>query len=255
MSAPFTFHAPEHLIHSPVRIQVIGCGGTGSQMADALASMEVTLRALGHPGFRVSLHDADKVSRANVGRQRFCNADVGHYKAALLAHRINLFYGLHWKAETEHQTPGRVHGDVVVTCTDSAMFRAELGRAHRNKASEALWLDCGNGAADAQCILGHLGQPRAPTRRLPNVADLFPELATMQHADRSAPSCSVAEAVARQEWPVNRAVALAGVELLWNLLRNGRIEHHGVFLNTHTGASRPLAIDPAGWAMFGYAAG
>jgi hypothetical protein len=116
-------------------------------------------------------------------------------------------------------------------------------------------LDFGNGPATGQVVIGHLGKPSLADGglRLPNVFDLFPELDELSATDREAPSCSVEEAITRQEWPVNRMVAALGAALLWNLIRKGEIEHHGCFIDTRTLQSRPLPVDPEGWAMFGYA--
>jgi len=247
-----TFHAPGHLLTHRVRLSIIGTGGTGSQVADGIASMECTLRALGHPGFAVTLYDPGMVRRANVGRQRFTEADIGQSKAQLLAHRINLFFGVKWNAETKKAMPKDLDDDIILTCTDSAGFRANVGIAFKNSTDERLWLDFGNGRSRAQCVLGHLaGKPKAALR-LPNVYDLYPELAGMEAVDRDAPSCSMEEAIARQEWPVNRQVATAGVTLLWNLLRKGQLTDHGCQIDTDTLSMTALPIDPEGWAFFGY---
>jgi PRTRC genetic system ThiF family protein len=247
------FHTPTEFLVRPITISLIGAGGTGSHVADGLASLECTLRNLGHPGFRVNLYDAGRVRRANIGRQRFTEADIGHYKVDVLTHRLNMFYQLGWVANARNVEPGHdVLGDLVLTCTDSAIFRAKLGKAYRERTSHTLWLDVGNGAMSGQAILGHLaGKTNAPMR-LPNVFDLYPELSKMQAADRDAPSCSMEEAIARQEWPINRLVATACVTLLWNLLRKGAITDHGCQMNTGMLQMTPLAIDPQAWEFFGY---
>lgn len=43
--------APQH----PVTVNVIGAGGTGSQVITNLARLDVTLRALNHPGLYVTV--------------------------------------------------------------------------------------------------------------------------------------------------------------------------------------------------------
>ena len=58
---------PQH----PVTVNLIGAGGTGSQVLTCLARLDVTLRALGHPGLFVTLYDPDIVTDANIGRQLF----------------------------------------------------------------------------------------------------------------------------------------------------------------------------------------
>ena len=56
---------PQH----PVTVNLIGAGGTGSQVLTCLARLDVTLRALGHPGLSVTLYDPDIVSGTNIGRR------------------------------------------------------------------------------------------------------------------------------------------------------------------------------------------
>ena len=253
-----SYRAPEAILTQPIRIQLAGAGGTGSQFADALGSLEVTLRQLRHPGFKVQLLDHDHVSRANVGRQRFCPSDILLKKATILTHRINLFYGVNWTPAAERLEVRNVHCDLLITCTDSARFRAQVGRHFQGKQCDTLWLDFGNGASSGQAVLGHLGVPRflphdrSTVARLPNVYDLFPELDSLTANDRDQPSCSVQEAVAKQEWPINRLVATTGATILWNLLRKGAITQHGCLVDTAALSVRPLMVDPAAWAMFGY---
>lgn len=71
---------PQH----PVTVNLIGGGGTGSQVLTNLARLDVTLRALGHPGLFVTLYDPDIVTEANIGRQLFGYSDLGLNKANCL---------------------------------------------------------------------------------------------------------------------------------------------------------------------------
>jgi len=251
-----SFLLPASWTQRPVRIAVVGIGGTGSQFCDQLASMEVTLRKLGHCGFEVTLHDSDAIEDGNIGRQRFTRSDIGGNKAVLLCHRINLFYGLSWKAVPRHyEADSPCRADLIVSAVDKAAFRAELGQAFRNVRTGTLWLDMGNGEVSGNVIFGHLGRPSSESAiRLPNVFDLFPELANMQAEDDEAPSCSAEESIRRQSWPINRVAALAAIELLWTLFRNGRIESHGAFFSLAPMTIQPLLIDPEAWRFMGYGA-
>ena len=241
---------PDAWAQTKVRIDLIGAGGTGSQVADQLASMETTLKALGHPGFSVTLYDHDVVTRSSVGRSRFTEADVGIHKASILAHRIGLFYGTQWEAVTKPHE-GRSHADLVITCVDSALFRAQLGRLGKGQHTERLWLDCGNGDQHGQVIMGHHGMP-SHRCRVPNVFDLFPELASMEAADREAPSCSTEQAIRRQPWPINRTVATLAMELLWTLFRQGSVSHHGYTMSLNPIRTTPMLIDEEVWRFYGY---
>ena len=80
---------PQH----PVTVNIIGAGGTGSQVLTCMARLDVTLRALGHPGLFVTLYDPDTVTEANIGRQLFSPSELGLNKAQCLVTRINHFFG------------------------------------------------------------------------------------------------------------------------------------------------------------------
>src|SRR4051812_583943 len=84
--------------YNPVIVNLIGAGGTGSQLLTALARMNHSLIALNHPGLMVRVFDDDKVEAANLGRQLFTTAELGLYKSVALINRINLFFGTNWKA-------------------------------------------------------------------------------------------------------------------------------------------------------------
>ncbi|MCW0399231.1 hypothetical protein NB700_001787 [Xanthomonas sacchari] len=246
------FQLPEHWLDNPIRTFVYGAGGTGSQVADQLASLDACMRQLGHPGFEVKVFDPDRVSRSNIGRQRFTHEDVGQYKSLILVHRINNFYKFNWKyvAGKGDLQPGVT--DLVLTCTDLASFRAEFAAANAKSTRSTLWLDFGNGDATAQCILGHLGG--AVEDRLPHVADLYPELATMQRVDAEQPSCSAEEALRRQPWPINREIAMKGIGMLWTLLRDAQLDYHGVQMSMKPLSLSTMPIDPETWEFYGYTA-
>lgn len=251
------FRLPSRFLGRTVNVTIVGAGGTGSQMADQLASLEVTLRRLGHPGFRVTVIDPDHVSDSNIGRQRFTAADIGAPKATVLVHRINAFYGLSWTARVDHFIGADVERwdmpDLLITCVDKALVRAEIGQAFAGYEHEGLWCDMGNGPVSGNVVLGHLGEPDSDTEiRLPNVYDLYPELAQMSEQDDEAPSCSTEEAISRQEWPVNRLAAMIASELLWTLFRHGSIQTHGAFFTLGSLQVTPLPIDPVQWSFMGY---
>ena len=57
------------------------------------------------------------------------------------------------------------------------------------------------------------------------------------------PSCSVAEALDRQESFVNAVLAQQALALLARLFRYGEILHHGAFVDVASSRSVPIAID------------
>lgn len=68
---------PQH----PVTVNLIGAGGTGSQVLTCLARLDVTL------------YDPDEVTEANIERQLFGYSDLGLNKVVCLISRINNFFG------------------------------------------------------------------------------------------------------------------------------------------------------------------
>lgn len=167
-AAARTFKTPAEWIDDAIQIRLIGAGGTGSHLADQLASLHVTLRALGHPGLMVSVEDGDTVELHNTGRQRFTAADRGVKKASVIVHRINNFYGTDWKAVPEYHNPRHgpgYHCDIIITAVDKAAYRATLAKAHFHR--NTIWIDAGNGARKGQCLISTPGLDKADTNYLP----------------------------------------------------------------------------------------
>jgi PRTRC genetic system ThiF family protein len=252
--------------NDPVPVVLVGAGGTGSQVLSGLARMHHALRALEHPGLEVHVVDGDAVSEANVGRQLFSPADVGRNKAEVLVTRVNLFFGLGWKAypvmvgkgvEFRGRGLGRyMGGGVLVTAVDSARARGKVFGALKGKAD--YWLDTGNTADTGQAVLGTVGRKgiEQPKRRktavasLPTVLDLYPDM-EKQNGKKQGPSCSVAEALQRQDLFVNQWVAGAALQVLWRGFRQGYLTEHGAFINLMTLTVRSLAVDPEAWKRMG----
>jgi PRTRC genetic system ThiF family protein len=246
-------HTHPALLAHTANVHLVGCGGNGSQMLSGLARLDRAVRALGHEGLLVTAWDPDEVSDANVGRQLFSPAEIGMNKAVTLVTRANALFGRAWQAAPTRYDPAMaIMTDIVITCVDTASARAEIGRGA--KLSKAYWLDLGNREADGQAVLGEFAKPARAEFRLPHILDLFPALARGKAEEDAAPSCSLAEALERQELFVNQAVATAALQILWQLFRFGQIEWHGTFVNLKSGRTTPLAVDREAWARFGYGA-
>jgi PRTRC genetic system ThiF family protein len=254
------FRQPEDWLGRALCIPVIGAGGTGSELFDGLALIHRALRKLDNPhGLDLTLIDADTVSPANTGRQRYYEHDIGENKAITSVQRQNITNHVHWRAVPRMWNRTQVklleEADIVVSCVDSAAVRAEIAEAGKH-CPHTLWLDFGNGASTGQCVLGHLGATRPPAvdgsipLRLPHALDLY-RAAPAPAADTT-PSCSLAEALAQQDLFINRVLANAGLAILWNLIHHGAIEAHGSIVDVRTGITVPIMIDEAVWADFGY---
>ncbi len=241
-----------HLLQRRVNVDLVGCGGNGSQMLTGLARLSHAIQALGHPGLHVHAYDPDTVSEANLARQLFTASDVGQHKALVLMHRINAFFGLDWRATPALYRRGN-QSDIVIMCVDSIGARHEIHQHLHSMGREPHYImDLGNRASDGQMIIG---QPRtsvtaghaAPAGhvRLPYPYDVLPELINVALPEDDTPSCGLAEALERQELFINQAVVTPALQLLWELFRHGRLTWHGAFINLRTGRMQPIQVKEA----------
>jgi PRTRC genetic system ThiF family protein len=207
--------------------------------------------AFGHPhGLDVTFIDGDRISRANCVRQPFSVSEIGLYKSTVLASRINLFWGVAWKASPHFlDETWRGETDIVIGCVDSRKARNAImtSQAYWNS---FYWLDIGNNADSGQFVLGQPQNRKAAgnTLRLPTVADLFPEIVDpkLDKKDRL-PACSAIEALQRQEPFVNQTLAYQSLAMLARLFRHGRLSYHGGFINLASGRTSSLPVDQVVW--------
>jgi PRTRC genetic system ThiF family protein len=214
------------LLERPIRILVVGCGGNGSAIVSGLPYLHQALLAFGHPGgLAATLIDPDTVSETNCVRQPFCRTEIGFPKAIVLAHRINLFWGLNWQGmrATIQQLKKGSDIDFVIGCVDTRKARRAIDKWVLN--SRVLyWLDLGNNASSGQFVLG---QPKNSANR---------------KKKDTHPSCSAAEALTRQEPFINQNLAYQALGMLTQLLRHGSLSYQGAFCNLATGQLVPLRI-------------
>jgi PRTRC genetic system ThiF family protein len=236
----------------PVTVNLIGCGGTGSQVLTALSRISHTLAALGHPGLYVTTYDPDCVTEANLGRQLFSASDLGVNKVVILTTRINRFFSTGWEAVPDFYA--YESANIIITCVDNVKSRMDIAKKMLSKPVEGYgyskplyWLDFGNTQNSGQVILGTFGeikQPQSkkyiPVGKLPCITERF-DLTKVNKND-SGPSCSLAEAIEKQDLFVNSTLANIGSKLLWKLFREGMTNQAGVFLNMDTLKMNPILL-------------
>ena len=242
----------------PVEIHLVGCGGTGSALATRLAQLNTTLIVLGHPGMKVTVYDPDIVSEANIGRQMFYHADVGHPKASVLVTRINQCTGFSWEAAPIRYSPrGGRSPDLLISAVDTGKARIEIGEILRRETACSYWADIGNSRTSGQTVLGTVREVEQPKidgviGRLPTVIDLYPEIKDPAREADQGPSCSLAEAIEHQDLFINQFVAIEAAELLWKIFRHGFIEYSVAYVSLTPRSTSVLPIDPKAWERFGY---
>jgi PRTRC genetic system ThiF family protein len=218
-----------------ITICVIGCGGTGSYVAYALARMNLALIAHNKPGIQLFLYDHDTVSLSNIGRQQFVNQSINSYKAVELATQINMQYGMQSEAFTEYIHDKIPSCNVLISCVDNNESRYNIYKLvnktglrvfnddHNN--ARVLWIDYGNGLDYGQISFNLLNNSKI---RINNFKKIWPKKAPK---DTNEPSCSFADAISKQDIFINSVLAEIGIKALYDLILNKKWQRNNIFLN------------------------
>lgn len=252
-----TFHYTDNYLLNPphkVTVDLVGLGGTGSQVLTNLARINEAMTSLGHPGIYLRAWDPDTVTDANIGRQLFSSSDIGLNKATVLITRINRFFGFEWQAVPETYR-GNVYSNLLITCVDTAKARLAIAEklSSLDKKKKFLptdrpyyWLDMGNNTKTGQVVLGTIlpiTQPKTEVKtsaQMKTVAQKF-NLNKIKD-DTTGPSCSLAEALKKQDLFINSTLAQFGCNMIWKLFREGMIRYHGCFVNLDSFIVNPIKI-------------
>lgn len=250
----------------PISIVLVGCGGTGSYMALQIGRI---LKALNDKGVRARgiFVDHDRVEPANIGRQLFCEAEIGQYKAEVLALRYGTAWGLEilsictrFKASLVGRE--KLRGLVVlVGCVDNAAGRRELSRAlQQNGHSQApliWWLDCGNHFDSGQVLLGNAlirsqlkgAFPSAKIcQTLPAPSLQRPELLRSRPEEKASSkrmSCAELVAANLQSLNINFRIAAEAGDMLTRLLVTRDLKRYACEVNLSAGSMRSFYATPA----------
>ena len=240
-------------------VALIGCGGTGSILAEHLARLIAGHRL----PCRLALIDGDVVAEANIVRQNFHHGEIGLNKAEALAFRLGARFGLEILAVAGFLRPEdsgvilQERACLTLSATDSVTSRALVAQAN-----PALWLDVGNELAHGQAILGTTSD-RAALHRvqatwnrkghqayppcLPNVAAVDPvysdkaALARARRRDKTRVSCAD-EPFAHQGAGVNAGAALAAATIAKQILVDHMVTIAQIWFDVAAGFSRPVPI-------------
>lgn len=251
--------------YHPVTIFIIGAGGTGSQVITNLARMDIALQALGHPGLHVTVFDPDIITEANIGRQLFCEAELGQNKAMAVVTRINRFFGTTWVAEncrypfgeaSRNKNEATKLSNIIITCTDNIRSRLDLWRLLKknreisvnNEKTVYYWMDFGNSQTTGQVFIGTVrNKIQQPTSGeyipIPQMNVVTEEVSYSTIKDRdSGPSCSLAEALEKQDLYINSILAQVGCDILWRMFKEGRTLYRGAYVNLDTLRVNPIPV-------------
>lgn len=237
-----------------VNLALVGCGGTGSWLAPAVARVGRLLRD--SRGMDVHIHfiDPDLVEEKNVYRQNFSDAEVGENKAYALAFRYGLSWGLpivahpHRLGDLKHIPGNYQQTTVFLGCVDRASARQEI---QNSMVEGAWWIDCGNEADNGQVLIGCEGEKPKGAFKLPGYCSWLP-LPTRQHPEllqgsdqnRNDLGLSCAELALRdsQGMAINQRMAAEAADYLVRLLITRNLQKMATYIDLASGVSRSIYI-------------
>lgn len=246
---------PYLLRDHPIHVTVIGVGGTGCMVLKEFARMHYALIGVGHQGLHVTAYDADTVSESNIGRQLFLHEDIGQNKAVCMINRINLAWGIHWNAVDQNYEDDMALNSIVISCTDTIksrkylvgklMEKERISLRGLNEETPLYWFDCGNGNDYGQVRLFTFSAPeKSPKSKKYKVVSSIPYIDIYANKeDRpDEPSCSLAQALGKQDLMVNSMIAQIALQMLWSLIYKKFIDYKGVYVNLATMSMRALPL-------------
>jgi hypothetical protein len=236
----------EFAIHSYTRhctVTVVGCGGTGGFVAEALCRLLPADAEL-------VLVDHDRVEERNLTRQSFYREDMGQFKSEVLAHRLArrferpVGYSTAPISMTGISLPG-----LVIGCVDNGLARGDIARAVLRVrdtiyAYGSWWVDAGNGENYGQVLIGNTNV----------AADMVPDgeiyrglpLPTIQRPEllNQAPKARDCAAIAEEQGPtINLVMAAVVVEVVHRLIA-GTCSWVQLYIDIEAGTLVPVLASP-----------
>lgn len=236
----------------PVKIVMLGAGGTGGHIAPHLYRLLYALE--GRP-CRFLIVDGDLVEKKNLVRQNFIEADLGENKAKVLAERYSSVFGL----ETEYIPAYIESEEELKRLVTPRVWRATpytrplselvilIGAVDNNKSrslchqvfyqmDNLVYIDSGNGEYTGQVVCGVRSGGR--TFQKP-VGVLYPEILDGTDKFPTQLSCAEASVSAPQAITANITAACAVVDLVYNILVRGETSVQAVSFSTTSVNMRP----------------
>ena len=234
---------------------VVGCGGTGSFVADGLCQMLVNSE------LDILLVDYDRVEEHNLLRQSFFEGDVGKFKSRVLAERLARQYGrkIGWSVYpyerdliNEATRIGmRVIPGIIIGCVDESASRRSIARSLK---WGDWWLDAGNGYQSGQVLIGNtdsveglvdaFNDTEHTVDKLPTPSLQVPTLLAEPSVPRARQQdCAEAVEENMQSPIINRAMATLVLEFVYKLLA-GKLTWMGVYLDLEAGTMQHVPAEP-----------
>lgn len=234
-------------LNKPVKIVMLGAGGTGGHIAPHLYRL---LHALDRP-VEVIIADGDIVEEKNLVRQNFISCDLGKNKAQVLAERYASAFGMEIQyipdfIETEEKmaallkprfsyaTPETL--TILIGAVDNNKSR-QLCHKVFNKSDNLIYIDSGNGEFTGQVVCGV--RRKGKTYYKP-VGEVYPDILEDTDKFPTELSCAEASVSAPQSIVANIMAATAVVSYIYNILVFGNIEVKKVTFSTKSVNLKPV---------------
>lgn len=231
-----------------ISLSLVGCGGTGSWLAPAIARIGKILLERGKE-VEIFFVDPDLVEEKNIYRQNFCQAEIGKFKAETLAKRYGLAWGIEIRAIARKFDPGLVHNTVIIGCVDNAGARRVI--ANSIQYGRGWWLDCGNTKNNGQVLLGGGNDLRTFDLPgycgfLPSPADQHPELLKRTPKNQSIDtnlSCAEMAMQDSQGLAINQRMAAEAADYLVRMLITKDLRKFATYIDLESGSCQSKYIN------------
>ena len=201
--------------YNPVTILLVGCGGTGSLMLSGLARMNEALNMLRIGSLFVNVMDDDIFTETNLGRQTCSASDIGEFKAKVSVERVNRYYGNDWTYDIKRfENEGRQF-DIIISAVDNVKSRLSIFK------KTATIVDIGTDNDYGQVIM-------SKKDLMPNTQELF-DIKSIK--EENTHSCSMAEALGKQDLFVNTFASMYACQMLYKLFTDRYVEYNQVYFS------------------------
>ena len=240
-------------LNRPVKITMLGAGGTGGYIAPHLYRLLHTLDRF----VEVTIADGDIVEEKNLVRQNFIASDLGRNKAQVLAERYASAFGMEAQyipefIESEERLSKLVEPDtypswlypekrpeelsILIGAVDNNRSR-QLCHQVFKKADDLIYIDSGNGEYTGQVVCGIRRKGRTYYKP---VGDVYPDILEKTDKFPTELSCAEAAISAPQSITANIMAATAVISYIYNILVLGSIEVRNVTFSTKTVNLKPV---------------
>lgn len=251
----------------PVKIVMLGAGGTGAHIAPNLYRLLYALTTPATDGesprnVRFIIADGDSVEPKNLVRQHFSHAELGLNKARAVAERYAEAFGMRPEyipdfiedkerlralVEPEQIRIAEKNGTVIVPELVILIGAVDNNKSRRlchevfTKARDLIYIDSGNGEFSGQVVCGVRRGGR--TRQKP-VGALYPDVLEETDKFPTELSCAEASVSAPQAITANLTAAMVVVNIIYNILVLGEMKVGSVSFSTKSVNVQPYAESP-----------